>query len=67
MTEWLFLVTPLAALALLLLFRFAGCSFDPPTNGGPTFGNPYQDEVGATILSDTGGCWRQPEPRPKTR
>jgi hypothetical protein len=55
MNEWYFFFTPLAALAALLLFRFAGCKFTPPEAAEPTFGIPYHDEVKS---DNPAGYWR---------
>ena len=57
MTEWYFLITPLAALAVLLLFRFAGCG----TLLGAdevTFGEAYPDQVKS---DGPKGYWRLQE------
>lgn len=67
MNECILVLTPLAVLAVLLLFRFAGCGLDvvgtgsgpgdppPPPVPEPTFGIPYPQEV----QNDTPeGFWR---------
>ena len=66
MNYWYLLLTPLTALAVLWLFRFAGCGFSSASTE-PTFGNPYPDEV---TSDNPVGYWRprrHPEPRPKMR
>ena len=54
MNEWYLLLTPVVVLAVLWLFRFAGCSFNPGV-AVPTFGVPYPDEVAS---DNPVGYWR---------
>lgn len=55
MDVWLSLLTPLAALALLWLFRFAGCSSFSAGDPEPTFDIPYPQEVKNDSAT---GYWR---------
>ncbi|MCW5979796.1 MAG: hypothetical protein KIT09_17075 [Bryobacteraceae bacterium] len=61
MNEYYLLLTPLAALAVLLLFRFSGCGSFGTTEPGeppppePTFGIPYPQEV---KNDNPAGYWR---------
>lgn len=57
MIEWYLLVTPLAAFAVLLLFRFAGCGAFLALDD-VTYGAPYKDEV---LKDGPVGYWRLQE------
>ena len=43
MLEWYSLLVPIAVLAVLLLFRFVGCSFQSPLAPGPYVGDVETD------------------------
>ncbi|PYM73165.1 MAG: hypothetical protein DME10_10705, partial [Candidatus Rokuibacteriota bacterium] len=67
MSDWYFLTTPLAVLAVLLLFRFIGCTAftagENPTvetKPGPT-GDPVADYPGTVLKDNPVSYWRLQE------
>jgi hypothetical protein len=56
MTDWYFLLAPIAVLAVLLLFRFVGCGFDP--GGGENYLGTVKGDgpVAFFLLRETAGA-----------